>query len=132
MKQLELNLQKRLLIVETNVIPDLDGMYIELICKGSELTEEIAKGLVGQRGTDFYEDYTDNSSYNKNLTGFGAIESFISVIEASGHYWLHNPKPHPSEIEPTNRKHYDKIVEDWQEAESRTFNPEKTIIFEII
>lgn len=122
MKQLELNLQKRLLIVEgaSEIVVgqyelDVNGRDIELICKGSELTEEIAENFVEGMMDSYY------------------IDNFISAIEAQGYYWGENPIEEPimhqllgADDNPNSEE------KEWQEAESKTFNPEKTLIFEIL
>ncbi|WP_027380818.1 hypothetical protein [Chryseobacterium daeguense] len=82
MKHLDLQLQKRLLIVEGDLfeIPKYTQLWLDnkiiRICKGSELTEEIAKGLVDKLG-DYIRNYKDPDDYYKT-----ALESFISAIEA--------------------------------------------------
>lgn len=90
MKQIELNLQKRLLIVEDaengTYFPPIDIDYhIEkddevwkLICKGAELTEEIADEFAEPYDLVFYASY-DGYKYSYEIT---ALESFISAIEA--------------------------------------------------
>ena len=112
MKTLELKLKKDVLIVEIPRLADYEFInreckYLrvgkeviklnastldkfEVICKGSELTEEIASELVdfwqNMANDGFvYENYKDNIP--KKLT---AIESFISGVESKGFYWLEN------------------------------------------
>ena len=95
------------------------GSY-KFLCKGSELTEEIASELVDywqNMANDgfIFENYKDNIP--KKLT---AKKSFISAVESKGFYWLENPIEKP--------KYYDKILTKncliWQEAEEKTFkNP---------
>ncbi len=95
----------------------------EFICKGSELTEEIASELVDE--TIMYEKHKVKCyryrSYKEGFVGFdNAIESFISAVESKGFHWLDNPIEKP--------KYYDKILTKncliWQEAEEKTFrNP---------
>ncbi|MEA1848975.1 hypothetical protein U9K52_08645 [Chryseobacterium sp. MHB01] len=64
-----------------------------------------------------------------------ALESFISSVEAKGYYWAENPfgKEEPEIIEGLGVGTIDLLVENenWKQAESRTFNPGKTLIFEI-
>lgn len=162
MKQLTLELKKRLLIVEVddnistakNIKIDvgvlkydvdkyLDGSSnvwicnkkelsgkFELICKGDELTEEIAKELVDlhSHGTAF-----------KNYKGLwvdrcsNALESFISAIEAKGFWWKNNPIERDNiELDDGRVLNVKYNSKEWQEAESKTFNPEKSLIFEIL
>lgn len=136
MKQLELQLQKRLLIVEDVATGSLDsyyqdyrdknpGKYLKFICKGSELTVEIARSIVG---------YKYASKNQSKMSSLNYLKSFISAIEANGYYWGENPlgeDPKKNKLLGTrimNMIEYGK----WQEAESHTFNPEKCIIFEIL
>lgn len=151
MKHLELQLQKRLLIVESEddkIISYFlwnDGemhQRIKFICKGSELTEEIADEYVEIFDLGFFVDYNGHSPRCYVLT---ALESFISAIEANGYYWGENPEGEEPMIddftyifhqnngaETINWDHYDFATKQWQESESKTFNPEKTLIFEIL
>ena len=138
MKILELDLKKKVLIVDEN---DFDyyelsenGIYFklekgdryylgwkfEVICRGSELTEEIASELV--------ENKTKHKFENKVLTFYNCknLESFISAVESKEKFWLENP------IEkPINRDEFYKsekvdsfeiLLKEWQEAEEKTFN----------
>ena len=101
MKTLELKLKKDVLIVDENDFDYYelfkDGIYLKLangdsdyiegnfefICKGSELTEEIASELVeehymnGIRSYEIYNDYR----YNDSRWLDNALDSFISAIE---------------------------------------------------
>ena len=113
MKTLELKLKKDVLIVEIPRLADYEFInreckYLivgkeeiklnastldkfEVLCKGSELTEEIASELVdfwqNMANDGFvYENYKDNIP--KKLT---AVDSFISAVESKGFYWLENP-----------------------------------------
>lgn len=129
MKQLTLELQKRLLIVEYETAGQtLSALEIfkngsnlnypeklKLICKGSELTEEIAEGLV---------ESPDNFQF------LDAENTFIGEIEKHGYYWGENPIDFYDD-ENDFSKRYDMRL-NWEKAESITFNPEKTIIFEIL
>ena len=142
MKVLELELKKDVLIVEIPRLADYEFInkgckYLkigneeiklnastldkfEVLCKGSELTEEIASELVdywqNMANDGFvFENYKDNIP--KKLT---AIKSFISAVESKEKFWLENPIEKP--------KYYDKILTKncliWQEAEEKTFkNP---------
>ncbi len=160
MKQLQLELQERLLIVEYSELDlsykDEDGVIrqedvveysnemlyshelerrlnkitgeevlpkYEFICKGDELTEEVAKGLVEQiyhPSITFYKDY---NSRNPEEVGFACeIRSFTSAIEANGYYWKKNELT-DSITAPD--------IEEWNELQSITFNPSRTLIFKI-
>ena len=150
MKTLELKLKKDVLIVEVdksfnhfkiyddeigfifieNCIPRKElvkGSY-KFLCKGSELTEEIASELVDfwqNMANDgfIYENYKTNLPKKKT-----AVEAVISAVESKEKFWLENP------IEkPINRDEYYKsekvdsfeiLLKEWQEAEEKTFkNP---------
>ena len=148
MKILELQLKKDVLIVEIDNKCDItinkDGIYFyflnglvkcfkgnyNIICKGSELTEEIASELVeehymnGIRSYEIYNDYR----YNDSRWLDNAIESFISAVESKEKFWFENP------IEkPVNRDEYYKsekvdsfeiLLKEYQEYEEKTFkNP---------
>ena len=147
MKILELDLKKKVLIVDEN---DFDyyelsenGIYFklekgdryylgwkfEVICKGSELTEEIASELVeehymsGVRSYEIYNDYR----YNDVRWLDNALDSFISAVESKEKFWLENPignKPMSYNL-PLYKigNRCDKLKE-WKEAEEKTFkNP---------
>lgn len=164
MKTLELHLNKRLLIVEYETEAEITidlalmkafnnpkvikfGLALKPICKGSELTEDIAKGLVDSRQSNFFDreyywDYRKKRfSISKNV-----LESFISAIESKNHHWGENPVKKPIKY---NYGYHDNInvldtppewdedcyyedLDKWQEAKSQTFNPTKCIIFEIL
>ena len=96
MKTLELKLKKDVLIVDAegleitqalifNKFGNYNLSYYDYICKGSELTEEIASELV--------ENKTKHKFENKVLTFYNCknLESFISAVESKGFYWLENP-----------------------------------------
>ena len=142
MKTLELKLKKDVLIVEIPRLADYEFINkeskylkigneeiklnistldkLEFLCKGSELTEEIASELVDywqNMANDgfIYENYKTNIPKKKT-----AVESFISAVESKGFYWMENPIEKP--------KYYDKILTRncliWQESEEKTFkNP---------
>ena len=150
MKTLELKLKKDVLIVDIPRLADYEFInkeckYLkvgneeiklnastldkfEFICKGSELTEEIASELVemeysGLYKKSFYIDYDRPSLLLKF-----AKESFISAVESKEKFWLENP------IEkPINRDEFYKsekvdsfeiLLKEWKEVEEKTFrNP---------
>ena len=118
MKTLEIKLKKDVLIIEIPRLADYEFInreckYLkvgneeiklkastldkfEFLCKGSELTEEIASELVDywqNMANDgfIFENYKDNIP--KKLT---ALYSFISAIESKGFYWLKNPIDEPN------------------------------------
>lgn len=173
MKQLELELQERLHIVEypehivedglleyaslclrfqktqnelDRLIGDKPGNDYEIVCKGNELTEEVAKGLVDNALDSFYvcwfKDYEVlDTSIHDDYTFLTAIESFISSVKSKGFYWGENPIAEPKKppfLDPNKKGHCENDYVDYRydlhqfnEAESRTFNPSRTLIFKI-
>ena len=148
MKTLELELKKKVLIVDENDFYYYElsenGIYFKLekgdryylgwkfefLCKGSDLTEEIASDLVDywqNMANDgfIFENYKDNIP--KKLT---ANDALISAVESKGFYWLkHNIKPF-SLYDPRSKTGCHDLEEEeivkkqWQEAEEKTFkNP---------
>ena len=145
MKTLEKKLKKYVLIVEIPRLADYEFInkeckYLkigneeiklnastldkfEFLCKGSDLTEEIASELVdywqNMANDGFvFENYKDNIP--KKLT---AIKSFISAVESKGFYWLENPI---KIIERGEDTEHNRVLNQnkWQEAEEKTFkNP---------
>ena len=141
MKILELDLKKKVLIVDENDFYYYElsenGIYFKLekgdryylgwkfefLCKGSELTEEMASELVDywqNMANDgfIFENYKDNIP--KKLT---AKKSFISAVESKGFYWLENPI---EIIERGEDTEHNRVLNqnEWQEAEEKTFkNP---------
>lgn len=167
MKHIELELKERFLIVEfpkdkfdKNFFNESSiseawillryKKNVKLICKGSELTEEIAKGLVKNEISNYLVEwaYDYKNEEQLNLDTFSCLESFISAIEAQGYYWGENPlgkqpkiteERYKSEREFMDNNPEESVFGDhyadwsmWQEAESKTFNPEKILIFEIL
>ena len=143
MKTLELNLKKKVLIVDAiNEKEAFDSIFeifntknisdYKFLCKGSELTEEIASELVemeysGLYKKSFYIDYDRPSLLLKF-----AKESFISAVESKGFYWLENPISRPRNYELWAKygdyTQYGIVLTEkclkWQEAEAKTFkNP---------
>ena len=156
MKVLELKLKKDILIIEIPRLADYEFInkeckYLkigneeiklnastldkfEFLCKGSELTEEIASELVeehymsGVRSYEIYNDYR----YNDARWLDNALESFISAVESKEKFWLENPIEKPKDYELWAKygdfTQYGKILTEkclkWQEAEAKTFkNP---------
>lgn len=152
MKTLELKLKKDVFIVEIPRLADYEFInreckYLkvgkeeiklnastldkfEVLCKGSELTEEIASELVDfwqNMANDgfIYENYKTNIPKKKT-----AVESFISAVESKGFYWLENPikyKKTDYEIYADKNqlcRYISKEETLWEEAEEKTFrNP---------
>ena len=134
MKTLELKLKKDVLIVDAengfnhfkiyddeigfifieNGIPRkelIKGSY-KFLCKGSELTEEIAREFMSD--FDAFNQFTLNYEYLKNL---------IYMIANKGFYWLENPI---EIIERGEDTEHNRVLNqnEWQEAEEKTFkNP---------
>ena len=136
MKTLELELKKKVYIVDTTApIEAIEIEDYEFLCKGSELTEEIASELVEL--TIMHLTYGDNkhkyrSYVNYNLGFDNAKESFISAVESKEKFWLENPIEKPKDYELWAKygdfTQYGKILTEkclkWQEAEEKTFkNP---------
>jgi hypothetical protein len=148
MKTLELELKKKVLIVDES---DFDyyelsknGIYFKLekgdryylgwefefLCKGSELTEEIASELVDKSiHTGLYAYYVDNIPVNAYCYN-SAKEAVISKIESKGFYWLKHNVRSFSLYDPRSKtgchdlEEEDTITKQWQEAEEKTFrNP---------
>ena len=131
MKKLELKLKKEVIIVENEFENKIDFIENELgifyfLCKGSELTEEIASELVEL--TIMHLTYGDNkhkyrSYVNYNLGFDNALESFISAVESKEKFWLENPI---KIIERGEDTEHNRVLNqnEWQEAEAKTFkNP---------
>ena len=153
MKTLELKLKKYVLIVEIPRLADYEFINkeskylkigneeiklnistldkLEFLCKGSELTEEIASELVeehymnGVRSYEIYNDYR----YNDARWLDDAKESFISAVESKEKFWLENPISRPRNYELWAKygdytQYGKKLTEEclkWQEAEEKTF-----------
>ena len=142
MQILELKLKKDVLIVEIPRLADYEFInreckYLkigneeiklnastldkfEFLCKGSELTEEIARELV--------ENKTKHKFENKVLTFYNCknLESFISAVESKEKFWLENPIKHPKnyEVFPDSLSLYAEQEKLHLEAEEKTFrNP---------
>ena len=145
MKILELKLKKDVLIVEVPRLADYEFInreckYLkvgneeiklnastldkfEFICKGSELTEEIASELVDfwqnmENDGFIYENYKTNIPKKKS-----AVESVISAVESKAKFWLENPI---EIIERGADTEHNRVLNqnEWQEAEEKTFkNP---------
>ena len=88
----------------------------EILGKSTELSEEQMKeicplyksAIVGYR---IYNQRPD-------LLTKDIQESYLSLLEANG-IVDRNSASHPSDIDPTNRSHYDKIEQEWQQAQSK-------------
>ena len=99
MKTLELKLKKDVLIVDlpidsknvymsgNSIIYNTDKSCIakpindeyEFLCKGSELTEEIA--------SEFMSDF---DAFNEFALKYEYLKNFIYIVESKGFYWLEN------------------------------------------
>lgn len=127
MKQLELNSQKRLLIVEVDKMMskyNTENWYqerlskgLKLICKGSELTEEICETLISKK---------DVAKYQSKMCGLDFKKGFMNTIKENGYYWGENPIPKPLDYLIT------KDSDAWFMADVSTFDLNKTLIFEIL
>lgn len=143
---------KNLLIFETNISHFLvwkkllmDNLItpsdnIQFICKGSELTEEVASTLVDE--TIMWNKHKVKCyryrSYREGFVAFPtALESFESLVNSKSFYWGENPLGgNPCE------EFNDNCIkscqgscwlgvdqEEWEEAEAKTFNLNQTLIF---
>ena len=147
MKTLELKLKKDVLIVEIPRLADYEFInreckYLkvgneeiklnastldkfEFICKGSELTEEIASELVQTTWIHDKKILCKYKNYNSEGDGsyFSAVKSFISAVESKEKFWLENPI---EIIERGEDTEHNRVLNqnEWQEAEEKTFkNP---------
>jgi hypothetical protein len=152
MKTLELKLKKDVIIVEIPRLADYEFInkeckYLkvgneeiklnastldkfEFLCKGSELTEEMASELVKKTWIIDNKNLCKYKNYNPEGNGsyFSAVESFISAVESKEKFWLENPVQN---TKPTDDiSFYDSLeqkelaIKKWQEAEEKTFkNP---------
>ena len=107
----------------------------KFLCKGSELTEEIASELVDE--TIMYEKHKVKCyryrSYIEGFVGFdNATEAIISAIESKEKFWLENHIEKPINYDLWAKygdyTQYGKVLTEkclkWQEAEEKTFiNP---------
>ena len=147
MKILELDLKKKMLIVEIPRLADYEFInkeckYLkvgneeiklnastldkfEFFCKGSELTEEMASELVEtHKNCKRYIDYTIKE---RNRFFDLSIPSFISAVESKDKFWLENPignKPMSYNLPLYKIGNRCDNLKKWQEAEEKTFkNP---------
>ena len=141
MKTLELKLKKDVLIVDAiNEKEAFDTIFeifntknisdYKFLCKGSELTEEIASELV-----DFWQNTANDGfiyeNYKTNLPKKEtAVESVISAVESKGFHWLKHNVRSFSLYDPRSKtgchdlEEEETITKQWQEAEEKTFrNP---------
>ena len=146
MKTIELKLKKDVLIVEIPRLADYEFInreckYLkigneeiklnastldkfEFLCKGSELTEEMASELVEKMRFSFSKAFLDYRPYIYSPNHFkSAIKSFISAVESKEKFWLENPI---KIIERGEDTEHNRVLNqnEWQEAEEKTFkNP---------
>ena len=146
MKTLELKLKKDVLIVEIPRLADYEFInreckYLkvgkeeiklntstldkfEVLCLGSELTEEIASELVEKFELDFNKEFCVFKDYINDCNSFSkSIPSFISAVESKEKFWLENPI---EIIERGEDTEHNRVLNqnEWQEAEEKTFkNP---------
>ena len=129
MKTLKLKLKKEVIIVENEFENKIDFIDNELgifyfLCKGSELTEEIASELVEKFELDFNKEICVFKDYINDCNKFSkSIPSFISAVESKEKFWLENPI---KIIERGEDTEHNRVLNqnEWQEAEEKTFkNP---------
>ena len=138
MKTLELKLKKDMLIVDAEgleitqaLIFNKFGNYnlscYDFLCKGSELTEEIASELchnIGNCLTIEGNAYL-NDEHEEDYFEF-AQEAIISAVESKEKFWLENPIKHPKDYEvfPDSLSLFAEQEKLHFEAEGKTFkNP---------
>ena len=149
MKTLELDLKNKVLIVEIPRLADYEFInkeckYLkigneeiklnastldkfEVICKGSELTEEIASELVEVDYSNFQGDdeiYELKKNYIKDTFVFMSFEeSFISAVESKEKFWLENPNEIIESGEDTEHNRIQKQNEQQEDKEKTLKNP---------
>ena len=141
MKTLELKLKKDVLIVEIPRLADYEFInreckYLkvgneeiklnastldkfEFICKGSELTEEIASEFF-----EYYDFLNRFEAYIDTVPSIdkSALKLFIKIFESKCFYWLENPLP--PYIPVIDKKADENYMKKYFEAEEKTFrNP---------
>lgn len=145
MKSTILNLKERVLVMEGDVfeIPEYTQMWLEykikMICKGSELTEEILKNIIEPKRISSSEGEIFPDFKNKGwLYGKpNRMRSFISAIEANQMFWKNHNVPVPYSTSKgfdewdENGKIYEDVLK-YQDAKKRTFHPDITLLFEIL
>lgn len=112
----------------------IKGFYT-LLGSPDEIREEDAKELVEQSiHTGLFAYYVKEISVNTYCYKT-AIESFNSALE-SKIYWNVNPYPYPSPYDPRSKtgrfehgEELEKVEKNYNEAESRTFDRNRTLIF---
>ena len=94
---------------------EFDGDW-EILGKSTELSEEQMKEIlpIYEGAIRGYRIYTQRP----DLLTKDIQESYLSLLEANG-IVDRNSASHPSDIDPTNRSHYDKIEQEWQQAQSK-------------
>lgn len=122
----------------------------KLICKGSDLTEDIAKGFVEDR-TETYSMWFNGGKCYKGAEGIvrRAEHAFITFVESTGYHWGENPIKIPKQeefgysyadafdgesgwmYEGGEDKYYEALGK-YELEKSRTLKPEKCLIFEIL
>ena len=97
------------------MIPIPEGQY-QILGKSTELSEEQMKEIlpIYEGAIRGYRIYTQRP----DLLTKDIQESYLSLLEANG-IVDRNSASHPSDIDPTNRSHYDKIEQEWQQAQSK-------------
>jgi len=97
------------------MIPIMEGSW-EILGKSTELSEEQMKEIlpIYEGAIRGYRIYTQRP----DLLTKDIQESYLSLLEANG-IVDGNSASHPSDIDPTNRSHYDKIEQEWQQAQSK-------------
>lgn len=97
-------------------------------------------GIVTADAIDFFpDDYVEfmqepmgwkNYVSGKPMLFGNSEDSFRSLLESKG-LNLANNALHPSDVEPTDRRHYDKLVDEWESAEKSIIKGKIVIIKKI-
>lgn len=134
MKQIELELKKKILIIESDELAlskegiiykdsndhlsDLIEGKFHCICPGSELTEEISETLISKN---------DVRKLQSKMCGLKFKEGLIKMIESQGYYWGENTLGDYNNV---IKRHI--VTGTWQQYQDKTFDLNKTLIFEIL
>jgi len=116
----EFKIENGLLLFKADFIPFgiviLPSGQYQILGKSTELSEEQMKEIlpIYEGAIRGYRIYTQRP----DLLTKDIQESYLSLLEANG-IVDRNSASHPSDIDPTNRSHYDKIEQEWQQAQSK-------------
>jgi hypothetical protein len=157
MKSTILNLKERVLVVEIPRLADyqitetflsvtlengeiklLKHKIKDLLFGGLEITEDSLRVLIDPKRISSSEGeiFPDYKNPHKWLYGKPTrLKSFISAIEANEMFWnnpLQSTKPTDDLTFYDSKEEREITIRKWQEAEIKTFHPDRTILFKII